>query len=74
MECRDLNPMSGVTTEPGTGLDAAHWLGDFPPVCPVLIHSSNADRVWSMHNELRFSGWIVDRVGPLGTEFDSTSA
>jgi len=65
----DLNTMPGVTTDPGAGLDAAQCLGDFPPVCPVLLHSSNADRVWSMHNELRFSGWIVDRVGPLGTDW-----
>src|SRR5262245_39258021 len=63
----DLNPMPGVTADPGTGLDVAQFLGDFLPVCPVLIHSSNTDRVWSMHNELRFTGWIVDQVGPIGT-------
>ena len=65
----DLNRMPGKTTDPGSGLDAAQCLGDFLPVCPVLIHSSNSDRVWSMHNELRFAGWIVDRVGPLGADW-----
>src|SRR6266542_2628728 len=65
----DLNPMPGVITDPGTGLDVAQFLGDFLPACPVLIHTSNMDRVWSMHNELRFAGWIVDRVGPLGADW-----
>jgi hypothetical protein len=36
------------------------------PACPVVIHSSNTDRAWSMHNELRFAGWHVERVGPMG--------
>jgi hypothetical protein len=65
----DLNPQPGATTDPGTGLDVTRFLGDFPPVCPVLIHSSNTDRVYSMHNELWFAGWMVDRVGPLGTDW-----
>src|SRR5439155_10532798 len=69
----DLNPMPGVTTDPGTGLDVAQFLGDFLPVCPVLIHSSNIDRVYSMQNELRFAGWMVDRVGPIGTDWVETS-
>lgn len=69
----DLNPMPGATADPGTGVDVARFLGDFMPVCPVLIHSSNTDRVYSMHNELRFAGWLVDRVGPLGTDWIETS-
>ena len=69
----DLNPMPGATVDPGTGLDVARFLGDFLSVCPVLIHSSNADRVWSMHNELRLAGWMVDRVGPLGTDWIESS-
>lgn len=55
----DLNPVPGATVDPGTGVDVARFLGDFMPVCPVLIHSSNTDRVYSMHNELRFAGWTV---------------
>jgi ADP-ribosylglycohydrolase len=69
----DLNPMPGATADPGTGVDVARFLGDFMPVCPVLIHSSNTDRVYSMHNELRFAGWMVDRVGPIGTDWIETS-
>jgi len=69
----DLIPMPGATVDPGTGVDVARFLGDFLPVCPVLIHSSNTDRVYSMHNELRFAGWMVDRVGPLGADWVETS-
>lgn len=69
----DLNPLPGATIDPGTGVDVARFLGDFMPVCPVVIHSSNTDRVYSMHNELRFAGWMVDRVGPLGTDWIETS-
>ena len=69
----DLNPLPGSKTDPGTGLDLARFLGDFLPVCPVLLHSSNTDRVYSMFNELRFAGWTVDRVGPLGSDWIETS-
>jgi ADP-ribosylglycohydrolase len=65
----DLNPQPGVTVDPGTGLDATKFLAAFLPVCPVLIHSTNVDRVYSMHNEFCFAGWVVDRVGPLGTDW-----
>ena len=69
----DLNPQPGVTADPGTGVDVARFLADFLPVCPVLIHSTNVDRVYSMMNELRFAGWIVDRVGPLGSDWIETT-
>src|SRR5580698_4503000 len=44
----DLNPQPGATVDPGTGLDVAQFLADFLPVCPVLIHTSNTDRAYSM--------------------------
>jgi ADP-ribosylglycohydrolase len=69
----DLNPLPGAAMDPGTGVDVARFLADFMPVCPVLIHSSNTDRVYSMHNELRFAGWTADRVGPLGSDWIETS-
>lgn len=69
----DLNPEPGATVDPGTGVDVARFLGDFMPVCPVIVHSSNIDRVYSMHNELRFAGWTVDRVGPIGSDWIETS-
>ncbi len=69
----DLNPMPGATADPGTGVDVARFLGDFMPVCPVMIHSSNTERAYSMHNELRFANWMVDRVGPIGADWIETS-
>ena len=69
----DLNSAPGGSGDPGCGLDVAKFLADFLPVCPVLLHSSNTDRVYSMLNEFRFAGWTVDRVGPLGTEWIATS-
>ena len=44
----DLNPMPGAAVDPGTGVDVARFLGDFMPVCPVLVHSSNVDRVYTL--------------------------
>ena len=69
----DLNAAPGSNGDPGCGLDVAKFLADFLPVCPVLLHSSNTDRVYSMLNEFRFAGWTVDRVGPLGAGWVSTS-
>ena len=65
----DLVARAGVASDPGDGLEVAQFLADFQPVCPVLIHSSNTDRAYSMLNELRFAGWLVDRIGPLGNDW-----
>jgi hypothetical protein len=65
----DLNPQPNVTTDPGTGLEVAEFLTKQKPICPVLIHSTNHEKAWSMHNELRFSNWQVDRVGPIGEDW-----
>jgi ADP-ribosylglycohydrolase len=65
----DLNPQPGAIRDPGTGMDVARFLADFHPVCPVILHSTNADRVWSMHNEFRFARWTTERVGPLGNDW-----
>lgn len=65
----DLNPQPGSTADPGTGLDIAKLLASHLAFCPVIIHSTNADRAWSMHNELRFAGWTVDRVGPIAGDW-----
>ena len=68
----DLNPQPGATADPGTGLEVAKYLAECRPVCPVIIHSTNADRAHSMHNELRFADWIAERVGPIGTDWIET--
>jgi ADP-ribosylglycohydrolase len=65
----DLNPQPGATCDPGTGLDVAKLFASHFAFCPAIIHSTNADRAWSMHNELRFAGWTVERVGPIGDDW-----
>lgn len=65
----DLNPQPGATRDPGTGLEVAKLFASHFPFCPVIIHSTNADRAWSMHNDLRFGGWTVERVGPIGDDW-----
>jgi len=65
----DLNPQPGITVDPGTGLEVAEFLAKQSPVCPVLIHSTNYEKAWSMHNEFRFANWQVDRVGPISDDW-----
>ena len=65
----DLNKECPESPDPGDGLSVAELLGQLPAVCPVILHSSNADRVWSMHNELRFGKWPVERVVPHGIDW-----
>ena len=65
----DLNPQPDATSDPGTGLEVAKFLASHFPFCPVIIHSTNSDRAWSMHNELRFGGWTVERFGPIGDDW-----
>ena len=47
-------------------MDVAKFLAEKKPVCPVIVHTSNTDRCFSILNELRFADWRVDRVGPFG--------
>jgi ADP-ribosylglycohydrolase len=68
----DLNSQPGATSDPGTGLDVAKFLAGCRPACPVIIHSSNTDRVYSMYNEFRFADWIAERVGPIGSDWIET--
>jgi hypothetical protein len=65
----DLNPQPNILADPGTGLEVAEFLAKQKPICPVIIHSTNYEKAWSMHNELRFGGWIVERVGPIGDDW-----
>lgn len=69
----DLNPQPGSTRDPGTGLDVAIWLAQQTPACPVIVHSTNHERVESMINELRFGRWSWDRVGPFGNAWIETA-
>ena len=65
----DLNPQPKVTADPGTGLEVAEFLAKHKPICPVIIHSTNYEKAWSMHNELCFADWQSERVGPIGEDW-----
>lgn len=65
----DLNKEHADSPDPGDGVAAAEFLGRLPPICPVILHTSNAERVWSMHNALRFGGWTTERVMPVNTDW-----
>jgi ADP-ribosylglycohydrolase len=60
---------TGTDTEP----DIATFLGDFLPVCPVLIHASDADSASSTLVELDRAGWKADRVSPSQPEWVETA-
>src|SRR5687767_7979103 len=64
----DLNtpPGASADADPGSGLEVAKFLAEKTPVCPVIVHTANTDRSFSIINELRFAEWRVDRVGPIG--------
>jgi len=62
----DLNPVAGVSRDPGTGLDVARFLAEARPNCPIIIHTSNVEARWSMHNEFRFVNIHAEIVGPIG--------
>jgi CheY-like chemotaxis protein len=57
---------------PALGWTVAKFLAECRPACPVIIHSTNAERAHSMDNELRFADWITKRVGPIGTDWIET--
>src|SRR5262245_1227935 len=40
----DLDPAEGNSEDPGTGWDVTRHLANLPPVCPVIIHTSNGER------------------------------
>ena len=65
----DLNKETPDCADPGDGLEVATFLGRLPSICPVILHTSNAERVWSMHNEFRFGGWQAERVMPIGANW-----
>lgn len=65
----DLAPLPGSFTDPGTGLEVAEFLSRRQPSCPVILHTSNHERRWSMHNEFRFAGWSVEIVPPFGDDW-----
>ena len=50
--------------DPGSGRDVADFLATVPPVCPVLIHSTNVPAAFGMKTALEEADWICERVIP----------
>jgi hypothetical protein len=65
----DLDPEEGRTRDPGTGWDVARYLAALPPVCPVVIHTSNGPRAEWMMGEFELGGWKHYRLPPLGDDW-----
>ena len=65
----DLNKEHLDSPDPGDGVEVAEFLSRLPMLCPVILHTSNTERVWSMHNAFRFGGWQAEQVAPHGDEW-----
>ncbi|MBI3041887.1 MAG: hypothetical protein HYY78_03575 [Betaproteobacteria bacterium] len=61
----DLYKQSDNDPDPGCGRDVANYLARHKPHCPVIIHSTNTDAAWGMHNELTSAGWKVEIIHHL---------
>ena len=61
----DLYKDSPSDPDPGSGRMVADYLSKRKPACPVLVHSTNTDAAWGMHNALRAGGWMVELVHHL---------
>jgi hypothetical protein len=44
-------------------------LAALPPVCPVIVHTSNGERATWMVGELELGGWEFHRVPALGDDW-----
>jgi hypothetical protein len=65
----DLDPEEGSCEDPGTGWDVTKFLAALPPVCPVIIHTSNGTRATWMEGEFELGGWEHHRVAPLWADW-----
>lgn len=65
----DLNRENEGSSDPGDGVQAAEFFSRLPILCPVILHTSNTERVWSMHNAFRFCGWQAEQVVPFGEDW-----
>ena len=68
----DLQAMDGEA-DPGTGQEVAEFLSLHPPLCPVILHTSNFDGRLVMHNRLRAGGWTVATVPPREADWIQAS-
>jgi hypothetical protein len=62
----DLKPgPHGRMIDPGSGREIAEYLAGKTPVCPVIIHTTNADAATAMKDGLDAAGWRTLRVVPF---------
>jgi hypothetical protein len=61
----DLYRDAAADPDPGSGRMVADHLSRCKPACPVIVHSTNTDAAWGMHNALRAGGWTVELVHQL---------
>lgn len=65
----DLEPTEeSRSTDPGTGRDIADCLAARRPMCPVIVHTTNAPAGDGMQLLLEESGWVTIRVVPYDAE------
>lgn len=69
----DLTPWPHDADDPGTGYDVVQLLEQLIPCCPVIIHTSNAERGTWMEGGLSRAGWIYKRVLPVGDDWIETT-
>jgi CheY-like chemotaxis protein len=55
---------NGGLVDLGTGQQLADYLATQPPVCPVVIHSSNGNAALAMRQVLENAGWKTSVVAP----------
>ncbi len=65
----DLFVDSPDDPDPGDGRDVSAFLCTQEPICPALIHSTNAPAADSMMFSMRDAGWTVDRIAPIGDDW-----
>jgi ADP-ribosylglycohydrolase len=65
----DLTKEHQDSPDPGDGVQVAEFLARLPMLCPVILHTSNSERVWSVHNAFRFVGWPAEQVMPFGDDW-----
>lgn len=58
--------------DPGDGVMVVKWLTSQPLIVPVIIHSSNGERVRWMIGDLDLAGWPYWRVVPFDERWIQT--
>ncbi|WP_315852424.1 cyclic-phosphate processing receiver domain-containing protein [Telmatocola sphagniphila] len=65
----DLEPLRDSLEDPGTGWDVTKYLATLPPICPILVHTSNLERSSWMMGEFELAGWKHYRVPAIGDDW-----